>query len=317
MTRPADSVKDPAHLAEIRKQARAALERAGALGRYPTPVADVMAAANLLVAPEDALDNGFVARLRRKAGKAGAVLKLALGKVIGVFDAKAHLVYVDRAVHSVKQIFVKLHETAHAVLPWQKPLYALVEDCEKTLAPDVADQFDREANSFAAEVLFQLDDFTARAADEPVSISVPLKLGHRYGASVYASVRRYVATHHRACAVLILEPPVMTKGVGYVAVLRRAVTSPEFDRICGPLTWPAQFTPDDELGASIPLGQRKMSRPRPCTLRNANGVVHRCVVEAFTQGYQVFLLIHSLEALTSKTIVLRGGDRLKATPARQ
>jgi Zn-dependent peptidase ImmA (M78 family) len=303
MTRPLDSIVDKAQLAEIRKQARAALEAAGAIGCYPTPVADVMAAANLLVAENDALELGLLERLRQKAGRAGAVLKSALSKVLGVFDAKARLVYLDSALHRAKRVFVKLHETAHAVLPWQRSLYSLVEDCEKTLAPDVADQFEREANSFASEVLFQLDDFAKRAADERLGVSVPLRLGRQYGASAYASIRRYVSTHHRACAVLILDPPQFTQGPGFVANVRRVITSPEFERLCGRLQWPPHFTPGDEMGAAIPVGGRKMSRPRACSLRDANGVLHECVVEGFTQGFQVFLLIHSIEAFTSKRIV--------------
>lgn len=303
MMRPLDAVDDSAHLAEIRKHARASLEAAGALGRYPTSVADVMAAANLLVADKHALELGLLDRLRKTANRAGTALKSALSKVLGVFDPRARLVYLDRAVHRAKQVFVKLHETAHAVLPWQKSLYSLVEDCEKTLAPDVADQFEREANSFASEVLFQLGDFTRRAADEPMGIAVPLRLGRKYGASAYASIRRYVSTHHRACAVLILDPPELTHGAGFVAKLRRVVTSAEFESVCGTISWPPQFTPGDELGAAVPLGPRKMSRPRACSIRDSNGELHECVVEAFTQGFQVFVLIHSVKALTARTVI--------------
>ena len=61
------------------------------------------------------------------------------------------------AARAVKQTFLKLHETAHAVLPHQRKLYAFVEDCEKTLSREVSEQFDRKANVFAADVVFQLD----------------------------------------------------------------------------------------------------------------------------------------------------------------
>lgn len=153
----------------IRHHAERALREAGAIGRFPTPVADVMEAARLLVAEEDALDVNFVAKLRRKAGGA---LQRALSKVLGVLDVAARVVYLDRTVYKVKQTFLKLHETAHAVLPWQRDIFLITEDCEKTLSPDIAESFEREANAFASEVLFQLDAFTEQAESESFSILV-------------------------------------------------------------------------------------------------------------------------------------------------
>ena len=44
-------------------------------------------------------------------------------------------------------------------MPWQKDLYAVIEDSKNSLDPALADLFDREANVFASEVLFQLDGF--------------------------------------------------------------------------------------------------------------------------------------------------------------
>ncbi len=62
-------------------------------------------------------------------------------------------------------------------------MYAVVEDCKLSLDPAVADQFDREANVFASEVLFQLDGFITEARDHDFGIGVPLKVGKKYGAS--------------------------------------------------------------------------------------------------------------------------------------
>lgn len=296
-----DSVDDPAQLELIRTHARAALERADALGRYPTPVQDVMDRARVAVADHDLFDAGLLSRLTRKAG---GVLKRALSKVLGVLDAKARLVYIDKALKVVKQTFLKLHETGHAVLPWQRDIYAVIEDCEKTLDPETSEQFDREANQFASEVLFQLDTFTNEVNAEPLDIKVPLKAGKRYGASAYASIRRYVSKHHRACAVLVLERPEFTAGVGLVSRLRRFVPSPSFMSTLGELSWPAEFTPADQVGALIPLGGRRMSAPRALPLRDANGTLHECIAEAFDSGHYVFILLYVAKALTARSIVI-------------
>ena len=275
-------------------EAERALAAADALGRLPTPVHEVMTAAGVEEAPEEFLDEGFLTSMRRRAGKA---LKRALSKVIGLFDARARLVFIDRSLHERKQVFVRLHETGHAALPWQRDIYAVVEDCQQTLDPNIADLFDREANVFASEVLFQLGAFNEEAEQHAFSIRVPLKLSRRYGASAYASIRRYVSGSTRACAVLVLEQPTFTDGTGFVCRLRRAVTSRRFHEIFGEVTWPEVYTPDDPLGAAVPVGSRKMSAPRTMGLLDANGDSHECLVEAFNSTYQVFVLLHAVEAL--------------------
>ncbi len=299
MMKPDDSILDPYQLAQIRKHALTALQAANAIGRYPTPVADVMAEAKIIVSEEDVLRDDFLTRMRRKAGTA---LKKALSKVLGLLDVKSRLVYIDRGLYILKQSFLKLHETAHAVLPWQRDIYCVIEDCEKTISPEMSEQFDREANVFASEVLFQIDDFTKRAGDEPFGIQIPIKLGKEYGASIYSSVRRYVSTHHRACAVLVINPPELVAGDGFVATLRRVVTSTEFDRIMGFPKWPETVTPKDEIGAMIPPGKRKMSGARSISLIDTNGTMHECVAEAFKTPYQIFVLVHESSTL-NRTIV--------------
>lgn len=300
--RPSDSIHDPRQLDLLRTHARKALEKADALGRLPTPIADVMQAARLEVAEEN-LDHTLLDYLRRTSKRAGATLKRALSKVWGVLDAKAGLVYVDKAVLVVRQRFLNLHEAAHAVLPWQRDLYGVIEDCEKTLSPEMSEQFDREANAFASEVLFQLDAFTREANERPFGIKAPLSLSKRYGASAYASVRRYVSLSPRPCVVLVLEPPVLKAGDGIVAALRRVVPSSEFDRVFGNQGWPKQFTSNDCIGALIPIG-KKMTFPREMPLTDRNGTTHQCLAEGFSTPHHVFVLIHAVSALTAHSIVL-------------
>lgn len=286
--KPDDATLPPNVHERVRKEAEKALREAGALGVFPTPVSDIMAAARLIEAQEDLAEEGILARLRRKAEGA---LKSAVSKVIGLFHASSRHVFIDRTLKLVKQTFVRLHETAHGLLPWQREMYAVVEDCEMSLAPDVADQFDREANVFASEVLFQLGGFITEARDFEFGIGVPLKLSKKYGASVYASVREYVRKNPRPCAVLVLNPPELIKGDGFVATLRRVEVSRSFAETCGPVDWQERFTPDDALGAMVPLGTRKMTGKRQLALMDAAGRSHDCVAEAFTQGYQVFVLV--------------------------
>lgn len=303
MVRPDDSSLSPRQQRLVRQHARQALKSAQAIGVFPTPVDEVMEAAKVFVAEEDLSDEGF---LKKMAKAAGGTLKRALDKVLGVMHVAARLVYLDKAVHVAKLPFLKLHETAHAVLPWQKDIYAVTEDCKKTLAPEIADEFEREANVFATEVIFQLDAFTEEAADHKVGILVPVRISKTYGSSIYSAVRRYVSTHHKACLVLVLESPVVHDDLGFTCDLRRVVTSQSFEEQFGELSWPEYFSPNDQVGAAVPVGGKKMSGYRRITLVDRNGNRNQCVGEAFTNSHQVFILLHSIKTLTAKQVLVRG-----------
>jgi hypothetical protein len=261
------------------------------MGVFPTPIAQIMDVARVTEVQEDVLNEGFIQRLRLKAAGAGQLIRSALSKIRGLFHASEGLVFIDQTLMEVKKRFVRLHECAHGFLRWQRSMYAVVEDCDQSLDPDVADAFDREANVFASEVLFQIDTFQVESRDHAFSIYTPLKLNKRYGASVYSAVRQYVTKNERCCAVLVLNPPEVNDTTGFRASLRRFVASASFIERFGTLPWPDAFTPDDEIGAMVPVGKRRASRKRELVLKDRNGDSLKCIAEAFTQTYQVFILI--------------------------
>ncbi|RZJ46650.1 MAG: ImmA/IrrE family metallo-endopeptidase [Brevundimonas sp.] len=310
MRKPDDSSLTPGQYAEVRSAAERALKEAGALGCFPTPIDDIMAVAKVEEVKEDVLNESFVAKIRREVSEISGALKSALSKVMGLFDARSRFVFIDRSLGLVRQTFIRLHETGHAFLPWQRDLYLVVEDCEQTIDPHLADQFDREANVFASEVLFQLETFTEEAESHDFNILVPVRLSKKYGASIYASVRRYVTQNWRACAVVVLNPPELMQGDGFRASLRRHCASPKFTEIFGDIQWPDYFTPDTPIGAMVPVGRRKMSGKREITLVDRNGDVHECLAEAFTQTHQVFVLIHAVKTLTAQSIIVPMGAKV-------
>lgn len=296
-----DCTLAPQQYAKIKAEAGRVLKKSNAIGRFPTPVSDILSAANVREVKEDVLNESFVAKLRKEVG---STLRKALDKVIGLFDARSRLIFIDRSLHFVKQTFIKLHETAHGFLSWQRDMYAIVEDSNQNLDPDVADLFDREANVFASEVLFQLDGFITEANDYDFGIFIPVRIGKKYGASIYSSIRQYVSKNPKACAVIVLNPPELADGFGFKAYLRRIISSPSFTEKFGELVLPKFFTPDDKIGAMVPIGGRKASNKRELILEDKNGIEHECIGEAFTQGYQVFILILSVKALTSTTVLI-------------
>lgn len=304
MQRPDDSSLTPSQLARIRKEAERALREAGALGVFPTPVDRIMAVARVVEVEEDVLNPGFIEKLRAAAGKIGGAVKSAASKILGLFHASDGLVFLNQSMIAVKKRFVRLHETAHGFLPWQRPMYAVVEDCEKSLDGATADLFDREANVFASEVLFQLDTFRDMAESSAFEIWTPVNLARRFNASNYASIRQYVSKNSRACAVVVLNKPELIEGDGFRASLRRPIQSQKFTEFFGAYPWKDVYTPDDDLGAFVPLGRQKSSGKRSLVLVDRNGVSHDCVAESFFTGHQVFILIHAVKTLTVTRFIL-------------
>ena len=101
----------------------------------------------------------IIAFAREKARGVVHLVKSAISKVWGLYDAGECVIHIDNTVIKVKQNFLTLHETGHHELPTHRKIFRFFQDCDKTLAPETADLFDREANNFARFALFQGDTF--------------------------------------------------------------------------------------------------------------------------------------------------------------
>lgn len=303
MAKADDSNLEPDQLRAAEFAARRALDRASGWGVFPTPIADILDAANLKVAPASAFDaRRLMDYLRDKAERTAALLKSAISKVFGIYDADERTIHIDPTVHKSKQNFLKLHEAGHHEFPTHGKMFRFFEDCEKTLDPEIADLFEREANNFARFVLFQGSAYRDMAADHKFEIKTPISLSAKFGASVYASCREFVRTHHRACAIYVLEPIVPCEITGARAEVRRIEISRAFVEQFGRPT-DTEISLDHSLGRALPLG-RKMTKPTTVSISDKNGQAHECVAEAFDTTFNILLLIYSVKALTSKTLIL-------------
>jgi Zn-dependent peptidase ImmA (M78 family) len=303
-----DSTLNPAELRAVEKRARQLLDRASAWDRFPTPIEDLLAAAKLQVAPTSVFDPvRILAYIRNKTAIAADRIKTAISKIFGVYDPDESLIHIDDTVVNSKQNFLKLHETGHHELPTHRKAFSLFQDCEKNLAPETADLFEREANNFARFALFQGDRFTQFAADCAFEIKTPMKLAKKFGASVYASAREFARTNPRPCIVYILEPIEYVVGAGARAAVRRIEPSPSFRQQFG-CPKDVEITLDHPLGRLLPL-HRKMTRPCSFSVADLNGTNHECVGEAFDTTYNVLILIYPVQALTRTTIILPHGFR--------
>jgi hypothetical protein len=313
MTKPDDSSLDPYSLRAVEERARKLLDRASAWDQFPTPIEDILAAAQLQVAPSSMFDPArIVAYIRNKTVNAGQYLKSAISKVFGIYDADDRIIHIDDTVGKTKQNFLKLHETGHHEMPTHRKLFRFFQDCAKTLAPEIADLFEREANNFARFALFQGDGYARLAADCEMSIKTPMSLAKKFGASVYASAREFARRNHRACVVYVLEPIEYVEGTGAQAAVRRIEPSPSFEMQFG-RPQDTVITLDHALGPLLPLG-RKMTWPTTLSITDRNGAEHECVAEAFDTTWNVLILLYPIGELTRSTIIMPAGVKRAADP---
>lgn len=252
MTHPDDSFLDSLQLATVQRHADRLLREASALRRFPTPVDDLLAAAKLTVMDDEILNDDLLQRFIKKAKSGAAALKSALSKVLGLFDADDRLVVIDRDAPKPRKPFIKVHEVGHGSLPHQSKMYRLMHDCEKTLDPEIADLFEREANVFASEVLFQGEVFSQEAHDQSFGIKIPIGLARKFGASNYSTFRRYVITNPCPCSVVVLEPPIHYLDGGFSAEVRRVIVSKSFEAIYDGKMLCATVTGTHPLVAAVP-----------------------------------------------------------------
>lgn len=307
MTRPDDSLLDPHQLANVQRHADRLLREASAIGRFPTPIDDLMAAAKLTVVDDEVLDENFLQQFIKKAKASVATVKSALSKVLGLFEANDRFVVIDKNAPKPRVPFIKLHEVGHGTMPHQSNLYKIMHDCEKTLEPEIADLFEREANVFASEVLFQGEAFSQDAHAQSFGIKVPMKLAKKYGGSNYATFRRYVITNPHVCCVVILDPPGYDTEGYLSAEVRRVVMSKSFEKIFDGKVLSSTVTDAHPLGPVVPVNGKRMSFDREIVLIDRNCDERICMAEAFNTTHQVLILIRDVGLKKKSGIVVPAG----------
>jgi hypothetical protein len=181
----------------IRAHAIRALKAADALRVVPTPIDQVREAVHLVDSSDFTnLTADMPLGLKRR------ILALGRRKLRGLLAVREKTVYIDPNLRHSQSRFVTGHEIGHFWLPWQQDAYR--GDTDSTLAPSTKDLFEREANAFSAELLFNIDELQYRACGSPLSLVTPVELHQQFDASLIATTRRYVEQHRASCALLLI-----------------------------------------------------------------------------------------------------------------
>jgi Zn-dependent peptidase ImmA (M78 family) len=198
---------DEATRQEIRRVAARTLHDAG-LGEPPLPVEALLEHLRLYRDYYDLEDPGFIDRAKFKLQIHGRKLVDILNKVrlkaVLLFDENR--ICIDEAMPKIKQPWASCHEAGHRILPWHKPYF--YADTAETLDPAWQEELEQEAHYAAARLLFLGDCFQADARDTPPTIAGLKALAKRYGTSLTATLRRYVADGpDLVMAMLVSTPP--------------------------------------------------------------------------------------------------------------
>jgi hypothetical protein len=263
----------------VRKYADLLLRKAGAYDRFPTPIADLVGASKLEIARESVLAkvglDGLYRNLPNFLKIAPDRVKSAAEKLLGLLNRRDRTIHLAADTHPKRKLYVTAHELGHEMLPHQRTMFQVLEESDVEIDPDTKEMFELEASCFASEVLFQRDRFTAEAADFPLGIKVPVDLSKKYGPSVYASARRYVARHHLPCTLVVFEMPVCVDGERQAMDLRRVIPSALFRKQFGDVPWPQRCDGESFFLRHCPV--RQFSRPRPVRIHDRNGDPQTCL----------------------------------------
>jgi hypothetical protein len=230
-----------ASIQDVRRYARGALAAAGAVDLAPVPVDDVVAAVGLH--KESLFDLGepdLPPRIR-------ALAKKFTGRVLGAMAIKEKILYVDESLSPTRRRFTQAHEIGHHALPWHEGAYFV--DDRTNLSPDTRRLLEREANAFAAEVLFGLNRFTDEADAYRPGLGGPLAIAGRYGASSHAALRRYAETSGHPVALVAFGRYTTHGGRAFKVFPTQCATSGSFAERYGNVT---TLFSDHVLTASSP-----------------------------------------------------------------
>ena len=267
---------------EINSRVDRLLRAADAYGRFPTPVEDIVVAAELTEADDYVLEESFIKKAPAYLHK---LLRSAKQKIQGLVDRRARVVHVSPAIENVgKKRFVKLHETVHHICPHQQDL--LYADDHETLSRSTYRLFEREANHGAAELLFQRDTFARDAADLAISTATVWHLAERYGSSFHAALHRYAEVHPGIVAAVVLErtprstaPPTWRH--------EEILSTKKWNEKFGAPIWPALMRSDRYPFLAV----LDYSEIDETTMQNLSGDVETVKVDVCQTPYKNFILL--------------------------
>jgi hypothetical protein len=138
--------------------------------------------------------------IKEALAKEISIIKQAPRAVLSFPDK---IIVLDNNLQSNRHRFSVLHEIAHYVLPTHQNEFYICDD--KDLNPSTQFSFEREANDFAADLLFLGDRFILEANSAEICAATVKKLAGKRQASFEATARRLVEKNIRPCMLIVFK----------------------------------------------------------------------------------------------------------------
>lgn len=260
------------------------LKQSKAIDIFPTPVDRIVHCSDLIF--EGKIDLTHVEE--SFFSKMSSGFREIWGQVRGYLDRSEKTIYIDPSQLPSRQNWVKLHETGHHLLPWQRSIMETIDD-DNTLSHLTKIEFEAEANYFSSVTLFQHDRFNTEMEKLGLSLKAAMALSKKFGGSVHASLRRMVEQSRKRCALLVLERlPAATMNKAQCGK-RDIFQSVSFTEDFGELDLPEQFGYTWKFAQDY-IFRKKFLEDGTISLSTSDGIAD-FNYHFFDNGYNAFVFL--------------------------
>ena len=160
----------------------------------------------------------------------GAKKTIAAGAPRALLSFADRIVATDETLDERRARFSVLHEIGHYVLPHHEHMLYVCDDAGLSHTTRLV--MEKEANDFAADLLFLGDRFAVEANARQIDVKNVKDLAIKYRASFEATARRFVENNFRACMLIAFKSEHQRGAVDVDAIpnwtVRYCVASPSF-----------------------------------------------------------------------------------------
>lgn len=274
----------------VARLAEDALQRAGVVDVFPTPLEAVQQALDI----RERID---VADLPKEVR---ATKPWLLKRVLGAVWFEEKTIFVDLSEPEPRRRFTDAHEAVHAMCPWHEETLALLDTEDELVRRTALEPIELEANFGAGHLMFQGGRFHKHALEDQVSIRAPLTLAGSYGASRNAAVHYYAQEHPDAVALLVAG--LHTVADGSVPVWRSVESAPfeqRFGRLVDLLPGQSLQIADADAPLAGIVREARLAIDPPhteITIPDRGGQRRPFVAEAFCNGHVNLVLVSERSA---------------------
>jgi Zn-dependent peptidase ImmA (M78 family) len=202
------------------------------------------------------------------------------------------IIATDDSLDEKRARFSVLHEIGHYVLPHHEHTLYVCDDAGLSNTTRLV--MEREANEFAADLLFLGDRFSVKANARPITARMIKELATKYQASFEATARRFVQKNFRHCMLVVFKQEEKSYApdidVLPIWTVRYCIASPTFktryyEKVSGTAPQEAVAT------VTTPGHDISDSYTTELNIRSQSGEESAFQAEFFSNTYNIFCLL--------------------------